>query len=76
MSRSSFRRAARSFSRGGEQPLGPEHDVLDDRQALGQRKVLVHHADAGRERRAGRARRQGVELPSGPATAIVPSSAT
>ena len=39
---------------------GAEHDVLEHRQVVGQREVLVHHADARRERGArvaGRERR-------------------
>ena len=35
-----------------------EHDVLQHRQAFGEREVLVHHADAGLERGLRRARRQ------------------
>ena len=41
--------------------LGAEHDVVEAVEVLGEREVLVHHADAGRERRAGRAVGQGVE---------------
>ena len=41
-----------------EDRLGAEHDVLEPGEVLGQREVLVDHADAGSERGMGRARRQ------------------
>ena len=45
----------------GAQPpqrLGADHHVVEHRQVIGQREVLVHHADAGGQRRLGVARRQ------------------
>ena len=61
MSRSSFSRAARS--RRAERPAAARCRARCSRagQVLGQREVLVHHADAGRERRLRRARRERAE---------------
>ena len=39
------------------QRLGAEHHVVEHRQVVGEREVLVHHADAGSERGMGRAGR-------------------
>ena len=43
---------ARRRGRASATALGAEHDVLQHRHVVGQREMLVHHADAGGERRA------------------------
>ena len=47
------------------QGLGAQHDVVEDREVGGQLEMLVHHADAGRQRRVWRARGQGAKLARG-----------
>ena len=44
------RRAALTSSRSPRGRLGAEHDVLQHGEVVGQHEVLVHHADAGRDR--------------------------
>jgi hypothetical protein len=57
--RSSSRvRAPRDRRERPPQRLGADHHVVEHAQVVGQREVLVHHADAGSERRARVARRQ------------------
>ncbi len=60
MSRSSSCGRLRGAAAGQEGPR-PEHDVLEDRQALGQGEMLVHHADPGPKRSLRRARREAAE---------------
>jgi hypothetical protein len=43
-------RRGRAVDPGPAARLGPEHDVLRHRERLDQREVLVHHAEAKRER--------------------------
>ena len=40
------------------QRLGADQDIVEDREVVGQREVLMHHADAGGQRRLRLARRQ------------------
>ena len=59
-----------------EDRLGAEHDVVEAGEVLGEREMLVDHADAGGERRMRRTRRQRRERAVGPATVTSPASAT
>ena len=52
------RRAAGAVEASLPEALGAERDVLEHAHVVGQREMLVHHADAGIERGAGIARRQ------------------
>ena len=49
--RSASRAAPKSSARTGR--LGAEHDVLEDGEVVGEHEVLVHHADAARDRVGG-----------------------
>ena len=51
-------RAPRAARERLPQRLGAEHHVVEHGEVVGQREVLVHHADAGRQRGARVARRQ------------------
>ena len=55
---SSFSRALRGAGKWPPERLAPEHHVIKHAQVVGQREVLVHHADAGVERDARVAGRQ------------------
>ena len=48
----------------GEQRLGAKANIVEAREILGQREMLVHHADPDRQGRARRARRQGCHVPA------------
>ena len=77
ISSTSLRRAAPTVAPPAPERLGAQHDIVEHRQVGGQGEVLVHHADARRQRRVRRARRQRSAAPRrASATRTRPASAT